>query len=422
MFKDSVDVYLKAGKGGNGIVAYRREKYVEFGGPAGGDGGKGGSIIFVADGALNTLLDFTFKKHIMAPNGQNGMPKNMLGKNGEDIILRVPVGTQVLDYDTKQLIYDFAVEGQKEIIAKGGKGGRGNTSFKTHRNPAPSISENGDLGESFHFQLELKVLADVGLVGLPNAGKSTLISNVSNAKPEIANYPFTTLRPHLGLVYVDLEKSFVMADLPGLIEGASSGIGLGFQFLKHIERCRVILHVVSMDKLENPDPYNNFLKINKELELYDETLMNRPMIVCASKMDVIGADEQFEIFKTQLNEAYPIYPISALTQTGLNTLKYKLFETLETIPKVESELIHRTYNLKDAGDFFIITQAEDGVYEVTGEGILTLFTRTNFDNEESVKRFSRQLRSYGLEDALKEKGVKPKDEVRIFGYLFELVD
>ena len=422
MFKDSVDVYLKAGKGGNGIVAYRREKYVEFGGPAGGDGGKGGSIIFVADGALNTLLDFTFKKHIMAPSGQNGMPKNMLGKNGEDIILRVPVGTQVLDYDTKQLIYDFAVEGQKEIIAKGGKGGRGNTSFKTHRNPAPSISENGDLGESFHFQLELKVLADVGLVGLPNAGKSTLISNVSNAKPEIANYPFTTLRPHLGLVYVDLEKSFVMADLPGLIEGASSGIGLGFQFLKHIERCRVILHVVSMDKLENPDPYNNFLKINKELELYDETLMNRPMIVCASKMDVIGADEQFEIFKTQLNEAYPIYPISALTQTGLNTLKYKLFETLETIPKVESELIHRTYNLKDAGDFFIITQAEDGVYEVTGEGILTLFTRTNFDNEESVKRFSRQLRSYGLEDALKEKGVKPKDEVRIFGYLFELVD
>lgn len=422
MFKDSVDVYLKAGKGGNGIVAYRREKYVEFGGPAGGDGGKGGSIIFVADGALNTLLDFTFKKHIMAPSGQNGMPKNMLGKNGEDIILRVPVGTQVLDYDTKQLIYDFAVEGQKEIIAKGGKGGRGNTSFKTHRNPAPSISENGDLGESFHFQLELKVLADVGLVGLPNAGKSTLISNVSNAKPEIANYPFTTLRPHLGLVYVDLEKSFVMADLPGLIEGASSGIGLGFQFLKHIERCRVILHVVSMDKLENPNPYNNFLKINKELELYDETLMNRPMIVCASKMDVIGADEQFEIFKTQLNEAYPIYPISALTQTGLNTLKYKLFETLETIPKVETELIHRTYNLKDAGDFFIITQAEDGVYEVTGEGILTLFTRTNFDNEESVKRFSRQLRSYGLEDALKEKGVKPKDEVRIFGYLFELVD
>lgn len=422
MFKDSVDVYLKAGKGGNGIVAYRREKYVEFGGPAGGDGGKGGSIIFVADGALNTLLDFTFKKHIMAPSGQNGMPKNMLGKNGEDIILRVPVGTQVLDYDTKQLIYDFAVEGQKEIIAKGGKGGRGNTSFKTHRNPAPSISENGDLGESFHFQLELKVLADVGLVGLPNAGKSTLISNVSNAKPEIANYPFTTLRPHLGLVYVDLEKSFVMADLPGLIEGASSGIGLGFQFLKHIERCRVILHVVSMDKLENPDPYNNFLKINKELELYDETLMNRPMIVCASKMDVIGADEQFEIFKTQLNEAYPIYPISALTQTGLNTLKYKLFETLETIPKVETEPIHRTYNLKDAGDFFIITQAEDGVYEVTGEGILTLFTRTNFDNEESVKRFSRQLRSYGLEDALKEKGVKPKDEVRIFGYLFELVD
>lgn len=422
MFKDSVDVYLKAGKGGNGIVAFRREKYVEFGGPAGGDGGKGGSIIFVADGALNTLLDFTFKKHISAQNGQNGMPKNMLGKNGEDIIVRVPVGTQVFDYDTKQLIYDFAVEGQKEVVAKGGKGGRGNTSFKTHRNPAPSISENGDLGESFHFQLELKVLADVGLVGLPNAGKSTLISNVSNAKPEIANYPFTTLRPHLGLVYVDLEKSFVMADLPGLIEGASSGIGLGFQFLKHIERCRVILHVVSMDKLENPDPYNNFLKINKELELYDETLMNRPMIVCAAKMDVIGADEQLEIFKAQIKDAYPIYPISALTQTGLNTLKYKLFETLESIPKVETELVHRTYNVKDAGEFFIITQAEDGVYEVTGEGLLTLFTRTNFDNDESVKRFSRQLRSYGLEDALKEKGVKPGDEVRIFGYLFELLD
>lgn len=422
MFKDSVDIYVKAGKGGNGIVAFRREKYVEFGGPAGGDGGKGGSIIFVADEALNTLLDFTFRKHLTAPSGQNGMPKNMLGKAGEDVIYRVPVGTQVFDYDTRNLLYDFAVNGQREVIAKGGKGGRGNTSFKTHKNPAPNISENGDLGESFHFQLELKVLADVGLVGLPNAGKSTLISNVSNAKPEIANYPFTTLRPHLGLVYIDLEKSFVMADLPGLIEGASSGVGLGFQFLKHIERCRVILHVVSMDKVENPNPYENFLKINKELDTYDTSLLKRPMIICASKMDVEGAVEQLETFKAQIGDSYPIYPISALTQTGLNTLKYVLYETLASIPKVETELIHRTYNVKDAGDFFIINLAEDGVYEVTGEGILTLFTRTNFDNEEAVKRFSRQLRSYGLEDALKQKGVQPGDEVRIFGYLFEMVD
>lgn len=419
MFKDNVDIYVKAGKGGNGIVAFRREKYVPFGGPAGGDGGRGGSVIFVADESLNTLLDFTYQRHLNAPDGENGKPKNQTGKNGEDLIIKVPIGTEVYDKNNNELIFDFVFHGQEEIIAKGGKGGRGNTSFQTHRNPAPKIAENGDLGESFELKLELKLLADVGLVGMPNAGKSTLISVISNAKPKIADYPFTTLVPNLGLVYLDTEQSFVMADLPGLIEGASSGAGLGFEFLRHIERCRVLLHLVSMDKLENENPYESFITINEELFNYNEDLKNRPMVVCATKIDVSGSEEQFEKFKSQLKSEYPLFKISAIKQDGLTELKFNVFEELKNSPSLISEKIHRTYRVKDEDDFFTITKGEDGVYEVEGEGLYKIFTRTDFSNEEAVKRFSRQLRSYGINDALREKGVKYGDEVRIFNYLFE---
>lgn len=419
MFKDNVDIFVKAGKGGNGLVAFRREKYVPLGGPAGGDGGRGGSIIFIADESINTLLDFTYQRHLIAPDGENGKPKNQTGKDGEDLILKVPVGTEVYDKTNNELIIDFVFHGQEEVIAKGGKGGRGNTSFKTHRNPAPKIAENGDLGESAELKLELKLLADVGLVGMPNAGKSTLISVLSNAKPKIADYPFTTLVPNLGLVYLDFEQSFVMADLPGLIEGASSGAGLGIDFLRHIERCRVLLHLVSMDKLENKDPYETFRTINEELFNYNKDLKDRPMVVCATKMDVPGSEEQFEKFKKDLNKEYPLFKISAITQTGLTELKFNVYEELKKSPSLIADTIHRTYRVKEEDEFFTITKASDGVYEVTGEGLHRVFVRTDFSNEEAVKRFSRQLRSFGIDAALREKGVKDGDEVRIFNYLFE---
>lgn len=419
MFKDSVDIYVKAGKGGNGLVAFRREKYVPLGGPAGGDGGKGGSVIFVADDSLNTLLDFTYERHLKAEDGKNGMPKDQTGKEGQDLVLKVPIGTQVFLKDTNELLFDFVFDGQKEIIAEGGKGGRGNTSFKTHRNPAPKVAENGDFGEYIELKLELKLLADVGLVGLPNAGKSTLISVLSNAKPKIADYPFTTLVPNLGLIYLDFEQSFVMADLPGLIEGASSGAGLGFHFLRHIERCRVLLHLVSMDSLENEDPYANFKKINEELFIYNESLKDRPMVVCATKMDVLGSEERFLAFKEKLNDEYPLFKISAIKHEGLKELKYTLYETLLNSPSLIVDDIHRTYKLKESEDFFIITLAEDGVYEVKGDGLYKVFMRTNFDNEEAVKKFARQLRSYGIDEALRKNGVEEGDEVRIFGYLFQ---
>ncbi len=422
MFKDSVVINVKAGKGGNGIVAFRREKYVPFGGPAGGDGGKGGSVIFVADESLNTLLDFAYNRHIKAEDGKNGMPKNQVGKNGADLVVKVPVGTQVLLNETNEILFDFVFHEQQEVIAVGGKAGRGNTSFKSHRNTAPKFAENGDLGEEFELKLELKLLADVGLVGLPNAGKSTLISVLSNAKPKIADYPFTTLTPNLGLVYVDFEKSFVMADLPGLIEGASSGAGLGYEFLKHIERCRVLLHVVSMDKTENETPYENFLKINEELFKYNKSLKDRPMLVCATKMDVEGSLDQLNYFTKKLNDEYNILNVSAIMQKGLNELKYNLYDELAEAPDLISDVIHRTYRLKETEEFFTITLAEDGVYEVEGEGLYKVFLRIDFNNEESVKRFSRQLRSYGVDEALKEKGVKEGDEVRLFGYLFEFKD
>ncbi len=420
MFKDKASIKVKAGKGGNGIVAFRREKYVPLGGPAGGDGGKGGSVIFIADNQINTLLDFSYQRHLNAKDGENGQSKNKHGKNGEDLKVKVPVGTQIFYKETGELLYDFTTHGQEEVIAIGGKGGRGNTSFKTHKNPAPKFAENGDLGETFDLDLELKVLADVGLIGLPNAGKSTLISVLSNAKPEIANYPFTTLRPSLGLVYLESEKSFVMADLPGLIEGASQGAGLGFEFLRHIERCRVLLHLVSMDPIDNADPYDSFIKINEEIKNYNETLLERPMIVCATKMDVEGSQKRFETFKEKLNNDLTVLNISAIKQEGLNEVKYNLYETLKDAPELISPITHKTYKVRQESPFFIINKAEDGVYEITGDGLFQIFNRVDFNNEDAVRRFGRQLRSYGIDQALREKGVKDGDEVRIFGYLFEM--
>ncbi len=418
MFKDLVIIDVKAGKGGNGIVAFRREKYVEFGGPAGGDGGNGGDVIFEASDQINTLIDFAYNRHIKALDGDNGLNKNKIGKNAPPTIVKVPLGTQVYEVDSDLLLFDFTENGQREIIAKGGKGGRGNTSFKTHKNPAPSYSENGDYGEELKLKLELKVLADVGLIGLPNAGKSTLISALSNAKPKIDNYPFTTLNPNLGIVKIDLEKSFVMADLPGLIEGASTGSGLGTQFLKHIERCRILVHLISMNEYEVEDPYEEFLKINNELKQFNEELIKRPMIVCATKMDVPNADIQLEKLKEKLPNV-EIYDISVFKNINLNELKFKIYEEVLKTPKIETMPLHKLYQVSKE-TFYTITLADDGVYEVGGEGFKKIFDRTNFNNPEGVKRFVYQLDKFGITAELREKGVKKGDEVRIFGYLFEM--
>src|SRR6478672_12030098 len=309
MFIDQVKVYVKGGDGGNGMVAFRREKYVPMGGPAGGDGGNGADVIFEVEEGLRTLMDFRYQRHFKAPRGEHGMSKNMHGRNSKDMIVKVPPGTVVMDELTKEVIADLVEHGQRAVIARGGRGGRGNSRFATPTNPAPELSENGEPGQEREVVLELKLLADVGLVGFPSVGKSTLLSVVSSAKPKIADYHFTTLVPNLGMVETEDGRSFVMADLPGLIEGASEGVGLGHQFLRHIERTRVIVHVIDMSGLESRDPYEDYVTINKELQEYNLRLTERPQIIVASKMDMPEADANLDEFKKKLNEEYPVFPI-----------------------------------------------------------------------------------------------------------------
>lgn len=426
MFIDDVKIVVKAGKGGNGIVAFRREKYVPLGGPAGGDGGKGGSVIFVGDEGLTTLLDLRYQKIITAPNGQNGMPKNCFGKDGEDIVIRVPVGSVVHDLDSGTVIADITKHKQEVIICAGGKGGRGNTSLATSRIPAPEYAENGLPGEEKTIRIELKVLADVGLVGFPSVGKSTLISVVSAAKPKIAEYHFTTLVPNLGVVRVKDGRSFVMADLPGLIEGASSGAGLGFQFLRHIERTRVIVHVIDMAALEGREPYTDYLTINNELESYNPKLLLRPQIIVANKMDLPNAIENLEKFKEQVIDV-PIVPISAYTKENLDELLYKVADILETISVEQfseeiilDEVVEYKFTPKEKP--FEITIDEDGVFNITGPVVKYYFDSTNFDQEENAKRFARRLRTLGVDEELRRLGVKHGDVVRVLGYEFEFFD
>lgn len=426
MFIDDVKLVVKAGKGGNGAVAFRREKYVPLGGPAGGDGGKGGSIVFVGDEGLTTLLDLRYQKLLTAPNGENGMAKNCFGKDGKDVYIKVPVGSIIKDVDLDIVIADITKHNQEVVIAAGGKGGRGNTSFATSRIPAPEFAENGLPGDEKSIQIELKVLADVGLVGFPSVGKSTIISVVSAATPKIADYHFTTLSPNLGVVGVKDGRSFVMADLPGLIEGASLGAGLGFQFLKHIERTRVIVHVIDMSASEGRDPYNDYLTINKELETYNEKLMLRPQIIVANKMDLSESNENLEKFKEKVQDV-KIVPISAYTRGNLDELLYTIADTLETI-KVDEfsvDTIHDTvveYKYTPRPDAFEIKIEEDGVYNVIGPVVKRYFDSTNFDKDEAVKLFAMRLRKLGVDEELRRLGVKNGDTVRVFGYEFEFLD
>jgi GTP-binding protein len=428
MFVDHVKIFVKGGDGGDGMVAFRREKYIPFGGPAGGDGGKGANVIFMVDEGLRTLMDFRYQRHFKAPRGEHGMSKNKHGKNAEDMIVRVPPGTVVSDSETGQILADLVEHGQTAIIAKGGRGGRGNSRFATSQNPAPELSEMGEPGEEKEIALELKVLADAGLVGFPSVGKSTLLSVVSAAKPKIANYHFTTLSPNLGMVETNDGRSFVLADLPGLIEGAHEGVGLGHQFLRHIERTRVLVHVIDMSGVEGRNPYEDYVTINEELRQYNLRLTERPQIIVANKMDMPDAEENLKEFKSQLTDDYSIFPISALTRTGLDELLFAVMDLLEKTPEfslseeVDEEENVVLYKFEEEEKEFEISRDDDGAFVLTGYSIERLFKMTDFNFDQSVRRFARQMRGMGIDDALRERGAKDGDTVRILNFEFEFLE
>lgn len=431
MFVDQVKVYVKGGDGGNGMVAYRREKYVPKGGPAGGDGGDGANVVFEVDEGLRTLMDFRYQRHFKATRGEHGRPKSQHGRNAKDMIVKVPPGTVVKDDDTGEVIADLVRHGERAVIAKGGRGGRGNTRFATPRNPAPEIAENGEPGQERYIVMELKVLADVGLVGFPSVGKSTLLSIISSARPKIAEYHFTTIVPNLGVVETEDGRSFVMADLPGLIEGAHQGAGLGLQFLRHIERTRVIVHVIDMGSVEGRDPYQDFLTINNELKEYNLRLTERPMIIAANKMDMPDAEENLAKFKEQLQEDIPIFPISAATNEGIRELLFVIADTLEKTPEFplyqeseeDDETINRVvYKHEKADVDFVITRDPDGAFVLSGERIEKIFKMTDLTRDESVRRFSRQMRGMGVDEALRERGAKDGDIVRLLEFEFEFIE
>ena len=419
MFIDEVYIDVIAGHGGNGCMAFRREKYIEMGGPYGGNGGKGADIIFKADEGLNTLIDLKYKKLIKGDRGENGLGKGQMGKSADDTIIRVPVGTIVTDTATNEVIADLKENNEEAIVALGGRGGRGNIALATRTNSCPSYAENGEEGESKHLKVELKLLADVGLVGMPSVGKSTIISVISAAKPKIAAYHFTTLSPNLGVVKAN-NNSFVVADLPGLIEGASNGEGLGDQFLRHISRTRVIAHVVDISGYEGRDPYDDFVKINKELAEYDKTLLDRPMIVLANKVD-IDFNNNLEKFMKKVN--IPVYPISASTNKGLDKVVNVLADMLEHLPKEnikkdENLEGHILYKFKKE-EPFKIQKLSDHKYRISGEKVERILKMTKFQTEESVLRFENKLRHLGIDEALIKMGCEEGDTIYILDYEFD---
>ena len=416
MFYDYAKVNVKAGDGGNGIVAFRREKYVPKGGPAGGDGGKGGSIILRADEGLRTLIDFRYQTHYKGKRGDHGSGAKQHGRSADDIVLRVPVGTVVRDADTKKLLGDLRHHGQEIVVAQGGRGGRGNARFVSSTHRAPAFAENGEKGEERWITLELKLLADVGLVGFPNVGKSTIISRVSAAKPKIANYHFTTLEPNLGMVRVDAGRSFVIADVPGLVEGAAEGAGLGHRFLRHVERTRVLVHVVDLSGSEGRDPLEDLAVIRGELERYAPQLNEKPMVIVANKVDLMSDDDR-DAALARLSEAYPevrIFPMSAATDSDLNELVYHLADILDAIGPVEYaeedfEPVEEEPQKQEAP--FRVQKIGPDAYEVVGPEIDGLVGRTQFERDEAVERFMKILDNMGIEKALREAGIQDGDTV-----------
>ena len=419
MFIDEAVVELIAGSGGNGCLAFRREKYVAMGGPFGGNGGKGSDIIFKVDPGLNTLVDFKYKKIIKGYKGENGLGKGMHGKNAENIIIPVPPGTVVTDFDTGLVIADLTENNEEVVIAKGGRGGRGNIAFATQSNPAPHYAENGEPGERVKIKIELKLMADVGLVGMPSVGKSTFISKISASKPKIADYPFTTLKPNLGVVKTSDNRSFVVADLPGLIEGASLGHGLGDKFLKHTQRTRVIAHIIDMSGYTN-DPYNDYITINKELENFDKSLIKKPQIIIANKMDMPLSKENLKKFKEKVNKE--IYEMSAINGNGIEKILLKLADMLDEIPKenlYEDEKFesHVIYKFKEEKPYKITK--ENDTWIISGKEIEKLLIMSRLDTEEAILRFSNKLRKMGIDDELRELGAKEGDTIKIMDYEFE---
>lgn len=425
MFVDEAKIYIKAGDGGDGCVSFHREKYIAAGGPDGGDGGKGGDIVFKVDDNISNLIDFRYKKKYIAEKGQNGSSKNCTGRNAPDLVITVPRGTVVREAQTGRILADMSCD-EPVVIAKGGKGGRGNAHFATPTRQIPRFAKPGFRGDEYEVVLELKLIADVGLVGFPNVGKSTLISVVSAAKPKIANYHFTTLTPVLGVVKIEDGKSFVMADIPGLIEGASEGVGLGHEFLRHVERCRLIVHVVDVSGIEGRDPIKDFKAINRELANFSEELAEAPQIVAANKSDMADA-EQIKRFKEYVESAgLPFYEISAATTMGTKELVYGVWEQLEKLPPVkqfeaqpltQQELDDKLLSRKD----FKIT-TEDGIYFVEADWLWDILRSVNMDDYSSLQYFQRVLRTSGIIDKLLEMGINEGDTVSIFDFEFEFVN
>ena len=423
MFVDEVEIRVEAGNGGDGCTAFRREKFVPMGGPYGGNGGHGSDIIFKVDEGLHTLLDLRYQKLIKGKKGENGKGKNQHGKGAEPIVIKVPQGTVVTDLDTGLVLADLSKKDDQEVIAKGGRGGRGNTAFKTQTNTAPDYSENGEEGEKKNLKVEVKMLADVGLVGLPSVGKSTIISMVSRSKPKIAAYHFTTLTPNLGVVKASDGRSFVMADLPGLIEGASLGEGLGDKFLKHIERTKVIAHVLDMSASEMRDPYEDYILINKELEAFNEKLIKKPQIIVANKMDLPNAKEELEKFRQRLGKNIEIYEVSAATNTGLQKVIDRLADLVDEVPnsplyedsQIES---HVLYKFKKE-EPFTITRDDDGTWVIQGKEVERIFKMTKFSSDEAAYKFAKKITKMGIDQKLEELGAEEGDQVRILDFYFD---
>ena len=430
-FVDQTKIEVQAGKGGDGMVAFRHEKYVPNGGPAGGDGGRGGSIIFVADSGLRTLMDFRYRRKFKADNGENGRIKSQYGRGAKDLYLKVPVGTTVYDFETGEVIGDLVENKQELVVAHGGRGGRGNIHFATSVNTAPEIAENGEPGEDRVLRLELKMLADVGLVGFPSVGKSTLLSVVTKEKPKIASYSFTTLTPNLGMVILPDGRDFSMADLPGLIEGASQGVGLGIQFLRHIERTKGILHLVSMDPNNGREAIEDYHTIRNELASYDQDLSKKRELIVATQMDIPGSEEKLAEFKKALkaeDNNEPVYAISSVTHKGVDKLMQDAATLVEEVekqkqeeePKVTQKTREYKYQAPKKNEF-TVEKVGDHEYVVKGASLERLVQMTNLDHQDGIMRLARKLKNLGVDDALRAKGAVDGDDVAIGDFSFEFV-
>ena len=422
MFIDKARIFVKSGNGGNGAVSFRREKYVPAGGPDGGDGGNGASVIFEVDLGLRTLMDFKYQRKYVAEHGEDGSKKRKAGRNGEDLILKVPPGTIIRDEATGLVIADLKEEGDRAVVARGGRGGKGNQHFANAVRQAPAFARSGSDGVEKWVVLELKMIADVGLLGFPNVGKSTFLSVVTKAKPKIANYHFTTLTPNLGVVQTKFGESFVLADIPGLIEGAAEGIGLGHDFLRHVERTKVLIHIVDISGLEGRDALEDFDKINDELKLYNEKLSTRPQVVVANKMDILEDESVFDEFKNELEKrGYKVFKMSAATRQGVDDVIAYVSELLreaEEIELVSEEEMFRP-ELDEQQDEGLQIDIEDGVYVVTGKSLRRIMYSVNFDDMESLQYFQKAMESQGVFDRLREMGIEDGDTVRIYEIEFE---